>query len=467
LSYRAVALGLLSGAMTVVGCGNDQSDEAKTSSAGPMPIVVDTDAGMDDAIAILYLATSPDVDLRAVTVSGTGLAHCFPGANNVVGLLELVGRPDVPVSCGPEDPSGQRNSFREFPYEWRRIADGRYGDAWRIGRGEVDDQPAPQLLIDTVQSSEDPVTLVTLGPLTNVSAALDQDVSFANRLERVVTMGGAFDVPGNTANADPPPVRNVAEWNLYADPVAARDVLDAELTVRYVPLDATNDVPLDVYLLRAAARARATDAMAVVTTLLSGVHAMVNAGEYYLWDPLAAVLAVDPELGTLETRGVDVVTSGAEAGRTVTQKAGGREAEIFTGVDGRAAEAALVSGLASSSKATIGERPDVVIDPNACTAIPAVVSAGPLVVEVASDHTGGVVIGILDPGRNAADVEAFFASPATEPPDWFKLTAALGGGVGAPSTDLVRIDSGDYTAVCVRGTAGGLELQGISTLTIR
>jgi pyrimidine-specific ribonucleoside hydrolase len=431
-----------------------------------MPTIVDTDAGLDDAIAILYLAASPEVDLRAVTVAGTGLAHCFPGANNIVGLLELVGRADVPVSCGPEEPVAG-SPFQPFPYEWRRLADGRYGDAWRIGRGDVDDRSAPQLLLQTVRSSADPVTLVTLGPLTNVAAAVDQDPSLAAELERVVIMGGAFDVPGNTANAEPPPERDVAEWNIYTDPQSAREVLDAGLPLRFVPLDATNDVPLDAYLLRAAARAPSTDAMAVVNTLLSGVHGMVSAGEYYLWDPLAAALAVRPELGTIERRGVDVVTRGAEAGRTFTQDGGDVTAEIFTGAQGRAAEAALLSGLAGSPVTAIDERPDVVIDPATCSVTPAGLSAAPTVIEVASDDAGGVAIGILDAGRGAADIEAFFTSPEREPPDWFRFVAALGADVGAPSADLVRVKPGDYTVVCMRGEADSVGLQGISTLTVR
>jgi hypothetical protein len=283
----------------------------------------------------------------------------------------------------------------------------------------------------------------------------------------VVIMGGAFDVPGNTANAEPPPERDVAEWNIYTDPQSAREVLDAGLPLRYVPLDATNDVPLDAYLLRAAARAASTDAMAVVNTLLSGVHGMVSAGEYYLWDPLAAALAVRPELGTLERRGVGIVTSGAEAGRTVTEDGRDATAEIFTDAQGRAAEVALLSGLAGSPVTAIDERPDVVIDPAACSVTPAGLTAAPLVIEVASDDAGGVAIGILDAGRGAADIEAFFASPEREPPDWFRFVAVLGADVGAPSADLVRVKPGEYTVVCMRGEADSVELRGISTLTVR
>jgi pyrimidine-specific ribonucleoside hydrolase len=463
----AVSVAVL--AVGVAGCDNARSGQVSgevTSRPQPMPIIVDTDAGLDDAIAILYLATSPEVDLRAVTVSGTGLAHCFPGARNVVGLLELAGRPGVPVSCGPEEPAAG-SPLQPFPDEWRRLADGRYGDTWRIGRGGVDDRPAPQLLNQLVRSSAEPVTLVTLGPLTNVAAALEQEPTLATGLARLVVMGGAFDVPGNTANAVPPPAHDVAEWNIYADPQSAGDVLDAGLPVRFVPLDATNDVPLDAYVLRAAARAPSTEAMAVVNNLLSGVHGMVAAGEYYLWDPLAAALAVRPELGTVEQRDVDVVTRGADAGRTVTRDGGDATVELFVAADGRAAEAALLSGLTGSPVATIEERPDVVIDPAECSVSPAQLTAEPLVIEVAADDAGGVAIGILDPGRGAADVEAFFASSATGPPDWFTLVTALGAGVGAPPADLVRMGQGDYTVVCMRSGTGGVELQGISSLAAR
>jgi hypothetical protein len=151
----------------------------------------------------------------------------------------------------------------------------------------------------------------------------------------------------------------------------------------------------------------------------------------------------------------------------VTDSGGDANAEIFTGADGRAAEVALLSGLAGSPVASIEERPDVVIDPAACSVTPAGLSAAPLVVEVASDDAGGVAIGILDAGRGAADIEAFFASPAREPPDWFRFVAALGAGVGAPSADLVQVKPGDYTVVCMRDEADAVELQGISTLTVR
>jgi pyrimidine-specific ribonucleoside hydrolase len=459
-------------ALALASCGSDALHGEPPPSR--LPIVVDTDAGLDDAIALLYLATSPEVDLRAVTVSGTGLAHCFPGARNVVGLLELAGRGDVPVSCGPEAPLDAAAILRPFPDDWRRVADGRYGDAWRIGAGSLDDRPAPELLVEAVKGSESPVTLITLGPLTNVAAALQLDDVLAVNIERVVLMGGAFDVAGNTAGAQPSPVRNVAEWNIYADPAAARDVVQAELPLTFVPLDATNRVPLDLYVLRAVtALATATDPIGVVNTLLGGLRGMIGTGDYYLWDPLAAVLALRPELGSIEPRQVEVVTRGPEAGRTVdTESAGGARVNVYVGADGRAAEVTLLEGLAGEPVTRIEDRPDLVIEPDACTATPGELIAGPRVLQIesgdaASGSTSGVAIGTLAPGRGPADIEAFLAAPAAQPPDWFTITAALGAGIDAPTADLVRLVPGSYTVVCLRGAPSSLELLGTTTFTVR
>jgi pyrimidine-specific ribonucleoside hydrolase len=468
--------------LVLAACTTDSSRDSR-SPEGPVttpprelaPIVVDTDAGLDDAIALLYLATSPNVDLRAVTVSGTGLAHCFPGARNVIGLLELAGRGDVPVSCGPESPLGATAEFHPFPDGWRRFTDSRYGDAWRIGRGSVDDRPAPELLAQTVAASDTPVDVVALGPLTNVAAALDLDTAFGSGIRRVIVMGGAFDVPGNTANAEPPAV-NVAEWNMYADPSAAGTVVRSELPIRFVPLDATNSVPVDLYVLRALALAPPTEATAAVGALLAGLRGMIAAGDYYLWDPLAAVLSVHPELGTLEQRTVDVVTTGPEAGRTISSplSAGGTAVELFSDANGRLAEGLLLAGLSGAPEGEavtpVDERPDLSIDFATCTAAGDPLTAGPRILQLASPPASGAfgaaAIGTLAAGRDDADIEAYLAAPTPEVPGWFTLAAMLGGSPDAPTTDLVRLPAGTYTVVCVDGAPDALRLAGTARFRV-
>ncbi len=449
----------LSGALLLlVACGGDGTSGGSTVPAdSPLPIVVDTDAGLDDAIALLYLASSPDVDLRAVTVSGTGLAHCPMGARNVVGLLELAGRADVPVACGAEDPVDPAG--HPFPADWRRSADVRFDQIWPVGQTPLDDRGAAELLATSVRESPRPVTLLTLGPLTNVAHALDLDDDLGANVDRLVAMAGAFDVPGNT---DGP-----AEWNVYADPLAARTVARSGLPLTFVPLDATNEVPLDGQFLRAIASAPQTDAVAVTRELLFGVRDLVAGGEYYLWDPLAAVLSLQPELGTVERREADVVVDGSDAGRTI-ESADGATAEVFTAADGRAAELALLERLVGGPVPPIDEQPDVLIDSVACTATsPADVSAGARVLHLEPvDPSSWVVVGTLDAGAGIADIEAYFAEPPSEEPDWFTPAAFLGGAADAPRSDVAFLEAGKYTVICVEGDWAAPELRGTTTFTV-
>ncbi len=87
---------------------------AEAPVAGPIPVIIDTDMGADDIMAILYLLQRPDARVQAITVSGTGLTHCTPGTRNALALLARVGAHDIPVACGRERPL-QGNA--QFPVE--------------------------------------------------------------------------------------------------------------------------------------------------------------------------------------------------------------------------------------------------------------------------------------------------------------------------------------------------------------
>ena len=200
--------------------------------------------------------------------------------------------------------------------------------------------------------------------------------------------------------------------------------------------------------------------------LLSGMHEMIAGGEYYLWDPLATVLALRPELGTTERRTIDVVTDGPESGRT-TDAATGAAAEIFASADGRAAEAALLEGLAGADVPAIAENPDVVIDPVACTTDGTIARSGPNVLHLDAPDDTVVAIGTLEAGKTVADIEAYLAAPTEDEPAWFAPVTMLGGADGMPATDLAVLEPGTYTAVCLEGTWDAWQLRGSSTFTVR
>ena len=153
-----------------------------------MPVVVDGDFGPDDMMALLFLLQQPDVSVRAVTVTGTGLAHCPDGAANAMAVLAHVGYRDIPVACGDDTPLEGTNVF---PDPWRRGADGLATQLdLTPAEGEVR-ADAVRLLVDAVTLSPEPVHLLALGPLTNVAQALALESDIVDNIDELVVHGGS------------------------------------------------------------------------------------------------------------------------------------------------------------------------------------------------------------------------------------------------------------------------------------
>jgi len=304
--------------LAVTACGGSDSN----GEDGPIPLIVDTDLASDDIVALAYLSADPRVDLLAVSVSGTGEVSCPRGAEIATALLVDLGRPDVPVACGVSDPlSGER----QFPADWREAADG----AWELPLQEVevpDDAPdAVALLTAELTAATRQVTVLTLGPLTDVAQLLTEQPDVIETIARVVIMGGAVGVPGNVELGDATTPLD-AEWNFYVDPRAADIVVASGAPVSLVALDATNGVPVPDSALELLAANDATAATAVTR------HLFERYPPPYLWDPLAAIAVTDP--GLLASREVvlHVATEGADAGRT-TEQADGSKVELLEAPD--------------------------------------------------------------------------------------------------------------------------------------
>jgi purine nucleosidase len=179
----------------------------------PLPIVLDVDTGIDDALAILYACASPEVEL----VAATCVAGNVPGrqvAENTKALLELVGRGDVPVALGAEAPLVKPLATSEDTH-------GPLG----IGHATLPPSRGPLLsvagraaLVAFAREREGALHLVTLGPLTNLALALRDEPRLPSLLAGWTFMGGSFGAPGNTTPT--------AEWNVHVDPDAARECLE-------------------------------------------------------------------------------------------------------------------------------------------------------------------------------------------------------------------------------------------------
>jgi inosine-uridine nucleoside N-ribohydrolase len=201
----------------------------------PVPIVIDCDPGIDDAVALLLACASPELRLLGVsTVAGNvDLEHTTRNAGR---LLALAGRSDVPVAAGAGRPLVRSSPGRAAHVHGE---DGVNRATLPEPAAEPDPRPAVDLLADAIGGSADPVTLVAIGPLTNVALLYAVHPEVAATLARVVIMGGSATA-GNTTAA--------AEFNVWSDPEAAYRVLtdpglDPPVPTTMVGLDLTRTVP--------------------------------------------------------------------------------------------------------------------------------------------------------------------------------------------------------------------------------
>lgn len=194
------------------------------------PIIIDTDPGQDDAIALLLAAASPELELLGVTTVAGNVPLALTTLN-ARKVLELAGRRDVPICAGADRPL-------DVPLV---TAEHVHGDTGLNGVDlpeptlALDGRHAVDFIVQTLREREaGSVTLCQLGPLTNIALALRQAPDIAPRIRRIVLMGGGFFEGGNVTPA--------AEFNFYVDPQAAHEVFTSGVPITMAPLDVTHEV---------------------------------------------------------------------------------------------------------------------------------------------------------------------------------------------------------------------------------
>jgi pyrimidine-specific ribonucleoside hydrolase len=312
-------------------------DASPVASEGPIPVVIDSDMTSDDWMATLLLLNDPNYEVVAITVSGTGFAFCDAGVASALGILALAEYDDVPVSCGSEMPMLGENAP---PYEWRTTMDTVAGLGLPEG-GEADPRDAVTLFTETIQESAEPVTVLALGPLTNVGEALETNPDLVENITMVYLMGGAVDVEGSYVSD----TNTTAEWNIYCDPHSARLTFESGVPLTLIGLDATNEVPVTPEFVERLNAEKASPEAEFVSTLMANNAESIESGGYFFWDPLAAVIMIDPSLGTLTERDVTVIDrpSDPEDGRT-KPVANGSTILVVTEPDSAAVEDMLIAG---------------------------------------------------------------------------------------------------------------------------
>ena len=252
------------------------------------PILIDTDPGLDDALALLYAWADPGAHVVALTTV-SGNVPLDVATTNLLRLLALR-RP----SPAPRIAAGADRPLVKAPVTAVRYhgADG-LGDIG--GWPPVDLASVPRdavaLIAETARAAAADFVLVTLGPLTNLALTVERDLAALRRVPRVVAMGGAVDVPGN--------VTPTAEFNLHVDPDAAARVLEAGLPLDWVPLDATRQAVVTRAAFEEALRDRTgplAERIARFTARGFRVDTERGSPGMVLHDPLAIAAALDPTL---------------------------------------------------------------------------------------------------------------------------------------------------------------------------
>jgi len=195
-------------------------------------LILDVDTGTDDAVAIMFAALHPDLDLIGVTTVNGNLPVEHT-TDNTLRVLDWIGTRDIPVYPGLSQPIARRGRLDAI-HAWRDSPRDGHGSALPIPATDLvpQDVGAVEYLVETLRSSTDQLTLVAVGPLSNVATALAISPACVDAVDELVVMGGSHAIGNVTASA---------EFNIWADPEAANSVLSSRFErLTMVPLDATH-----------------------------------------------------------------------------------------------------------------------------------------------------------------------------------------------------------------------------------
>jgi inosine-uridine nucleoside N-ribohydrolase len=295
-------------------------------------IIVNTDPGIDDAMALLYVLCSPEALVEAI-MSSHGNVSVEVATQNVFEILRISELPDLPeVAQGVASPDQEPTLATNIHGK-----DGLGG--WRMNQppsfGKLSKLTAPQLIGSIARQHPNEVTLVALAPLTNLSLALRQDPVGFRMLKEIVMMGGTVLQPGN--------VTAVAEFNIYLDPEAARAVLNSGVPTVLVALDVTERAQLTPSLLDGWLRERSDLRARFLRCICSHWFAssLRETGweGLHLHDPLTMAIALDRSLATTRRMKVDVEVCGQlTRGMLIAERrgwisSGGENVEICVDID--------------------------------------------------------------------------------------------------------------------------------------
>jgi len=276
----------------------------------PLLVIFDDDGSPDGTTALLYLLSHAGVSLKAVSIS-YGEAYPAIYIQHIARKLDDFGIQGIPLGAGQSAPLAGNNAFPEGVREGAN-------NFWGLPLPNADKtypvQNAAELIVSVTGQSSEPVTIFVSGPGTNLAQALRLDPGIKENIAAVYMMGGAVYAPGNIHDFLSKEENVVAEWNIYADPQAAKEIFEAGLNIFLVPLDATNQVTVsreNTSQWRKGSRV-ASFAADIYDMLLNNWRVDQAA----IWDLMTAAIMVNPNLCEFQPLHLQVIT---DEGKTIGQ----------------------------------------------------------------------------------------------------------------------------------------------------
>lgn len=291
-----------------------------TAGLAQSRVIIDSDPGIDDAFAILLALNSPELKVEAITVV-PGNVDGRQGLENALKIVSLAGRCDVTVAGGAQHPLAQKLITAQY---WHG-PNGLAGVELPASKCKTDARFGPDLIIELVHKYPHEITLIPVGPLTNIALAVSKDPSIVPLVKNIVIMGGSI-TGGN--------VNGAAEANIYNDPEAASIVFNAGWIVTMIGSDVGERTIITRKHLAELHSVHGPESEFVAK--LADFYLTRSEKSGYqgaaMYDPLAVATAIDPTLVTLKDMHVDVETKGEfTRGETVANRMGSNENNVLHG----------------------------------------------------------------------------------------------------------------------------------------
>jgi inosine-uridine nucleoside N-ribohydrolase len=273
------------------------------------PVIIDCDPGHDDAIALLLAVASPELDILGVTTVA-GNTTLDKTTRNALTVLELAGRPEIPVAMGAAVPITRDLVVAEYVHG----KSGMDGPVLAPPSTEPVSAPATEFMARTIRNSPEPVTLIPTGPLTNIGLLLRDHPDVTDNIAAITFMGGAAEIGNVTPNA---------EFNIYVDPEAAEIVVSSGLPVTMIGLEVTHQALFgdqEADALRGRGRA-ATFVAELLDFFVANHPRTYSTPGAPVHDVVAVAHVIDPTLVATERCGLRIDTGdGLGRGRTVVDR---------------------------------------------------------------------------------------------------------------------------------------------------